>query len=64
MSSQSSLELKKALIELDAEKVMFISRHILAREVVSRGFMSNFLFTNISNIFGAPKYIFGFDKTG
>ncbi|MBT8859533.1 DEAD/DEAH box helicase family protein [Lactobacillus delbrueckii subsp. bulgaricus] len=46
-----------SMIELDAEKVMTIPRHIHAREVVSRGFMSNFLFTNISNIFGAPKEV-------
>ena len=46
-----------AMIELDAEKVLTIPRHIHAREVVDRGFMSNFLFTNISGIFGAPKEI-------
>lgn len=45
------------MIELDAEKVMTIPRHIHAKEVVSRGFMSNFLFTNISNIFGAPREV-------
>lgn len=46
-----------AMIELDAEKVLTIPRHIHAREVVERGFMSNFLFANISGIFGAPKEI-------
>lgn len=46
-----------AMIELDAEKVLTIPRHIHAREVVNRGFMSNFLFANISGIFGAPKEI-------
>lgn len=46
-----------SMIELDAEKVMTIPRHIHAKEVVSRGFMSNFLFANISNIFGAPKEV-------
>lgn len=46
-----------AMIELDAEKVLTIPRHIHAREVVERGFMSNFLFVNISGIFGAPKEI-------
>lgn len=46
-----------AMIELDAEKVMTIPRHIHAKEVVSRGFMSNFLFANISNIFGAPAEV-------
>ncbi len=46
-----------AMIELDAEKVLTIPRHIHAREVVERGFMSNFLFANISGIFGAPREI-------
>ncbi|MCD8048576.1 MAG: DEAD/DEAH box helicase family protein [Clostridia bacterium] len=46
-----------AMVELDAEKVLTIPRHIHAKEVVERGFMSNFLFANISGIFGAPKEI-------
>lgn len=46
-----------SMIELDAEKVLSIPRHIHAREVVERGFMSNFLFANISGIFSAPKEI-------
>lgn len=46
-----------AMIQLDAEKVLTIPRHIHAKEVVDRGFMSNFLFANISGIFGAPKEI-------
>ena len=45
------------LVELDAEKVLTIPRKIRSVEVVKRGFMSNFLFQNISNIFGAPKEI-------
>ncbi len=45
------------LVELDAEKVLTIPRKIRSLEVVRRGFMSNFLFQNISNIFGAPKEI-------
>ncbi len=45
------------MIELDAEKVLTIPRRIHAREVVERGFMSNFLFANISGIFGAPREI-------
>lgn len=45
------------LIELDAEKVLSIPRKIRSAEVVRRGFMSNFLFQNISNIFGAPKVV-------
>lgn len=45
------------MVPLDAEAVLSIPRHIHAREVVERGFMSNFLFANISNIFGAPKEV-------
>lgn len=43
------------MIELDCEKVLSIPRKIKSVEVVKRGFMSNFLFQNISNIFVAPK---------
>lgn len=43
------------MISLDAEKILSIPRKIHAVEVVRRGFMSNFLFQNISNIFNAPK---------
>lgn len=46
-----------SMVELDAESVLTIPRHIHAKEVVDRGFMSNFLFSNISGIFGAPKEI-------
>jgi hypothetical protein len=46
-----------SMVELDAEKVLSIPRRIRAKEVVERGFMSNFLFANISGIFGAPKEI-------
>ena len=46
-----------SMVELDAESVLMIPRHIHAKEVVERGFMSNFLFANISGIFGAPKEI-------
>lgn len=45
------------MITLDAEKVLSIPRKIHAVEVVRRGFMSNFLFQNISNIFSAPKEV-------
>ena len=45
------------LVELDAERVLTIPRKIRSVEVVKRGFMSNFLFQNISNIFGAPKEV-------
>lgn len=45
------------LIELDAEKVLSIPRKIRSVEVVRRGFMSNFLFRNISQVFGAPQAV-------
>ncbi len=45
------------MTELDAEKVLAIPRKIRAKEVVNRGFMSNFLFQNITNIFSAPKSV-------
>lgn len=45
------------MIELDAEQLLVIPRKIRSQEVVRRGFMSNFLFQNISNIFGAPKEV-------
>lgn len=45
------------MITLDAEKVLSIPRKIHAVEVVRRGFMSNFLFQNISNIFSAPQAV-------
>lgn len=46
------------LIELDAEKVLTIPRKIRSVEVVHRGFMSNFLFQNISQVFGAPQTVY------
>ncbi len=45
------------MIELDAEKVLSIPRKIHAQEVVKRGFMSDFLFQNISNVFHAPMEV-------
>lgn len=45
------------MVELDAEKVLSIPRKIRSQEVVRRGFMSNFLFQNIANIFSAPKEV-------
>lgn len=45
------------LIELDAEKVLTIPRKIRSVEVVRRGFMSNFLFQNISQVFVAPQAV-------
>lgn len=45
------------MIELDAEKVLTIPRIIHAKEVVRCGFMSNFLFQNITGIFSAPSVV-------
>ncbi|OXN01045.1 DEAD/DEAH box helicase family protein [Bifidobacterium vansinderenii] len=45
------------MIELDAEKVLSLPRKIRSREVVKRGFMSDYLFQNISNVFRAPEAI-------
>lgn len=45
------------MVELDAEKVLSIPKKIRSLEVVRRGFMSNFLFQNISNIFAAPQSV-------
>ena len=45
------------MVELDAKQVMSIPRRLKSQEVVRRGFMSNFLFTNISRIFAAPAEV-------
>ena len=45
------------MIELDAEQVLSIPRKIRSQEVVNRGFMSDFLFQNITNVFHAPKAV-------
>lgn len=45
------------LKELDAREVLSIPRKIRSVEVVRRGFMSNFLFQNISNVFSAPQEV-------
>ena len=45
------------MIALDAAKVLSIPRKIKSREVVRRGFMSDFLFQNISNVFHAPQAV-------
>lgn len=45
------------MIELDAERVLSIPRKIRSCEVVRRGFMSDFLFQNISNVFRAPAEV-------
>ena len=46
-----------SMVELDAAQVLSIPRKIKSQDVVRKGFMSNFLFQNISNIFGAPKIV-------
>ena len=45
------------MVELDAEKVLAIPRKIRSQEVVRRGFMSDFLFQNISHVFHAPQEV-------
>lgn len=45
------------MVELDAEQVLSIPRRIHSLEVVRRGFMCDFLFQNISNIFHAPTEV-------
>jgi superfamily II DNA or RNA helicase len=45
------------MVELDAEHVLSIPRRIRSREVVRRGFMSDFLFQNIANVFRAPAEV-------
>lgn len=45
------------MVELDAERVLSVPRRIHAREVVRRGFMSNFLFQNIASVFHAPAEV-------
>lgn len=45
------------MIELDAEKVLSIPRKICSQEVVRRGFMSDYLFQNIANVFHAPPEV-------
>lgn len=45
------------MVELDAAQVLSIPRKIKSKEVVRRGFMSDFLFQNISNVFRAPMEV-------
>ena len=45
------------MVELDAKAVLSIPRRLKSQEVVRHGFMSNFLFQNISNVFGAPAVV-------
>lgn len=43
------------MVELDVRQVLTIPKTIKAQEVVRRGFMSNFLFQNISGIFSSSE---------
>lgn len=45
------------MVELDAASVLSIPRALKSQEVVRKGFMCNFLFRNISNVFGAPGIV-------
>ena len=45
------------MVELDEQQVLSIPRKIKSQDVVRKGFMSNFLFQNISGIFGAPTVV-------
>ena len=45
------------MVELNPAQVLTIPRKRKSQEVVRRGFLSNFLFKNISNIFGAPAAV-------
>lgn len=45
------------MIELDAAQILSIPRRLKSQEVVNHGFMSNFLFQNIGNIFSAPDAV-------
>ena len=45
------------MIELDASQVLTFPRAIKAQAIVNSGFISNLLFTNISNIFSIPREV-------
>lgn len=45
------------MVELNAAQVLSIPRKLKSQEVVRHGFISNFLFRNISNVFGAPGIV-------
>ena len=45
------------MVELDAAKVLSIPSKLKSQEVVRRGFMCDYLFQNISNIFRAPQAV-------
>lgn len=45
------------MVEIDAQEVLSIPRRLKSVEVVRHGFMSNYLFDNIGNIFSAPSAV-------
>ena len=45
------------MVELEAATVLSIPRRIHCQEVVRSGFMSNFLFQNVSRVFSAPQEV-------
>ncbi len=45
------------MIELDASQVLTFPKSIKAQAIVNSGFISNLLFTNISNIFSIPREV-------
>lgn len=45
------------MVELDPKQVLSIPRKLKSQEVVRHGFMDNYLFANISNIFHSPKAV-------
>ena len=45
------------MVALEAETVLSIPRKIRCQEVVRRGFMSDFLFQNVANVFHAPQAV-------
>ncbi len=45
------------MVRLNEKEVLSIPSRIYAKEVVRRGFMSDFLFANISHIFAAPSAV-------
>lgn len=52
------------MVKLDAEKVLSIPIKIRSREVVNRGFMSNYLFQNIDKVFHSPAIVSLIDRLG
>lgn len=48
---------KGRMVELDAEKVLTYPRALIAKEIVNRGFVTNLLFKNITNVFNIPSEV-------